>query len=162
MNLDELIAVARGDKPADLLFTNARIINTFNGEIETGNVAIYRDTIAGIGDYSKAEEFIDLKGSYLAPGLINGHSHIESSMLHPAQYAEAVVTRGTSTVITDLHEITNVCGFDGIEFVIRCSQNLPMDMFFMVPSCVPATNMETSGAELTAGDIKKALTEQEQ
>ncbi|MBL7061417.1 MAG: adenine deaminase [Dehalococcoidia bacterium] len=157
MSLSKLISVARGDAPADLLLKNAKIINTFVGIIEEGNVAIYGDRIAGIGNYQKAKEIINLKGSYLAPGLINGHTHIESSMLHPAQYAQAVVTRGTSTVITDLHEITNVAGFDGIKFVLDWAQKLPLDMFFMAPSCVPATHMETSGAEITAEGIKRAL-----
>ena len=157
MTLSKLISVARGDAPADLLLKNAKIINTFVGVIEEGNVAIYGDRIAGIGNYAKAKETINLKGGYLAPGLINGHTHIESSMLHPAQYAQAVVTRGTSTVITDLHEITNVAGFDGIKFVMDWAQRLPLDMFFMAPSCVPATHMETSGAEITAEDIKRSL-----
>jgi len=157
MNLAKLISVARGDAPADLLLKNAKIINTFVGIIEEGNVAIYGDRIAGIGNYLKAKEIIDLKGSYLAPGLINGHTHIESSMLHPAQYAQAVVPRGTSAVITDLHEIANVAGFDGIKFVLDWAQKLPLDMFFMAPSCVPATHMETSGAEIKAQDIKKIL-----
>ncbi len=125
--------------------------------IEKGNVAIYKGKIAGVGDYAKAKQIIDLKGSYLAPGLINGHTHIESSMLHPAQYAQAVVPRGTSTIITDLHEITNVAGLKGMRFVMDWARRLPLDMFFMVPSCVPATHMETSGAEITDSDIKKAL-----
>src|SRR4030043_390812 len=157
MSLAKLISVARGDAPADLLLKNAKIINTFVGIIEEGHVAIYGDRIAGIGNYVKAKEVIDLKGSYLAPGLINGHTHIESSMLHPAQYTQAVVPRGTSTVITDLHEITNVAGFEGIKFVLDWAQKLPLDMFLMAPSCVPATHMETSGAEITAQDIKRAL-----
>ncbi len=157
MSLTELISVARGDTPADLILKNAHIINTFVGIIEKGNVAIYKDRIAGVGDYDRAKEIIDLKGSYLAPGLINGHTHIESSMLHPVQYAQAVVPRGTSAVVTDLHEITNVAGPDGIRFVINWAKRLPLDMFFMVPSCVPATHMETSGAEITEDDIKKAL-----
>jgi adenine deaminase len=157
MSLAELTSVARGDVPADLLLKNARIINTFAGDVEEGNVAIYGDRIAGVGDYNAAKQIIDLKGSYLAPGLINGHTHIESSMLHPAQYAQAVVPRGTTSIITDLHEITNVAGLDGMKFVINWAKNLPLDMFFMVPSCVPATHMETSGAEITDNDIKKAL-----
>ncbi len=157
MSLAELISVARGDTSADLLLKNARIINTFVGNIEEGNVAIYGDKIAGIGDYYLAKEIIDLKGSYLAPGLINGHTHIESSMLHPAEYARAVVPRGTSALITDLHEITNVSGFEGMKFVMKWAQQLPLDMFFMVPSCVPATHMETSGAEITDKDIENAL-----
>ena len=158
MSLAKLISVARGDAPADLLLKNARIINTFVGNIEEGNVAIYRDRIAGIGsNYHKAKEIIDLKGSYLAPGLINGHSHLESSMLHPVQYAQAVVPRGTLSLITDLHEITNVAGFDGIKFFLEWAQKLPLDMFLMAPSCVPATHMETSGATIDAKDIKKAM-----
>lgn len=157
MSLGELISVARGDAPADLLLKNARIVNTFVGITEEGNVAICGDRIAGVGSYLQAKETIDLKGSYLAPGLINGHTHIESSMLHPAQYAQAVVPRGTSALITDLHEIANVAGFEGIKFVMDWAQRLPLDMFFMAPSCVPATHMETSGAEMNDKDIRKAL-----
>jgi len=157
MNLAKLISVARGERPADLLLKNARIINTFVGEIERGNVAICDDEIAGIGDYAKAEEIIDLQGSYLAPGLINGHTHIESSMLHPAQYARAVVPRGTLAVVTDLHEIANVCGLEGIKFVMDLAQKLPLNMLFMAPSCVPATPLETSGAQISAQEIRKLL-----
>jgi len=157
MSLAELISVARGDSPADLLLKNAKIINTFVGIIEEGNVAICGDKIAGIGNYVKAKDTIDLRGAYLAPGLIDGHTHIESSMLHPAQYAHAVVPRGTSALITDLHEITNVSGFQGIKFVMDWAKKLPLDMFFMAPSCVPATHMETSGAEFSAKDIGRVL-----
>ncbi len=149
--------MARGEAPADLVLKNARIINTFVGEIEQGNVAIYGDRIAGIGDYNEAKEIIDLQGNYLAPGLIDGHTHIESSMLHPARYAQAVVPRGTLTVVTDLHEIANVCGLKGIKFVIDWAQKLPLDMLFMAPSCVPATMLETSGAQISAEEIKKLL-----
>jgi len=157
MNVAKLISVARGDFPADLLIKNAKIINTFVGIIEEGNVAIYGDRIAGLGNYVKAKETIDLKGAYLAPGLIDGHTHIESSMLHPAHYAHAIVPRGTSTIVTDLHEISNVAGFQGIKFVMEWARKLPMDMFFMAPSCVPATHMETSGAEISSQEIIKAL-----
>ena len=117
MNLAKLISVAKGEIPADLLLKNARIVNTFIGEIEQADVTIYGDRIAGVGDYGKAKEIIDLQGRFLAPGLINGHTHIESSMLHPARYAQAVVPRGTLAVVTDLHEIANVCGFEGIKFI---------------------------------------------
>ena len=158
MNLKNLISVARGETPASLLLKNARIINTFVGEIEQGNVAICGDRIAGIGDYDKAEETIDLQGDYLAPGLINGHTHIESSMLHPARYAQAVVPRGTLTVVTDLHEIANVCGLKGIKFVMDWAQKLPLDMLFMAPSCVPATTLETSGAQIGTEEVKGLLT----
>ena len=158
MNLKKLISVARGEAPADLVLKNARIINTFVGEIEQGNVAIYGDRIAGIGDYDEAKEVIDLQGNYLAPGLIDGHAHIESSMLHPARYAQAVVPRGTLTVVTDLHEIANVCGLKGIKFVIDWAQKLPLDMLFMAPSCVPATTLETSGAQIGTEEVKGLLT----
>jgi adenine deaminase len=157
IDLTKLISVARGDAPADLVLKNARIINTFVGIIEEGNIAIVGDRIAGIGNYHKAKKIIDLKGSYIAPGLINGHTHIESSMLHPASYAQAVVPKGTTSIVTDLHEITNVAGLRGMQLVIKWAEKLPLDMFFMVPSCVPATNMETSGATISADDIKKAL-----
>jgi adenine deaminase len=157
MNLKELISVARGEEPADLLLKNARIVNTFIGEIEQADVAIYGDKIAGVGDYSKAKEIIDLQGKFLAPGLINGHTHIESSMLHPARYAQAVVPRGTLAVVTDLHEIANVCGSEGIKFVTDLARKLPLDMLFMAPSCVPATNLETSGARISSKEVKKIL-----
>jgi len=158
MNLKKLISVARGESPADLLLKNARIINTLIGGIEQGNVAICGDKIAGVGDYKQAKKVIDLRGAYLAPGLINGHTHIESSMLHPAQYARAVVPRGTLTLVTDLHEIANVCGIKGIKFVMDQAKRLPLDMLFMAPSCVPATELETSGARISADEIKKLLT----
>ena len=157
MNLKKLISVARGETPADLLLKNARIVNTFIGEIEQADVAIYGDRIAGVGDYDKAKEIIDLQGRFLAPGLINGHTHIESSMLHPARYAQAVVPRGTLAVVTDLHEIANVCGPEGIKFVMDWARKLPLDMLFMAPSCVPATHLETSGAQISSKEVKKLL-----
>jgi len=157
MNLKELISVARGEIPADLLLKNGRIVNTFIGEIEQADVAIYGDRIAGVGDYGEAKEIIDLQGGFLAPGLINGHTHIESSMLHPARYAQAVVPRGTLAVVTDLHEIANVCGSEGIKFVTDLAQKLPLDMLFMAPSCVPATHLETSGARISSKEVKKIL-----
>ena len=157
MSLEKLIAVARGEVPSDLLLTNARIINTFTAEIEKGNVAICQGRIAGIGDYRQAKQTIDLEGKYLAPGLINGHIHVESSMLHIAEYAKAVVPRGTSTIVTDLHEIANVAGLRGIRYLMDCARRLPLDCYFMAPSCVPATHLETAGAELGARELQIAL-----
>ena len=154
MKLGGLIAVARGEAQADLILKNARVVNTFTGDIELGNVASYQDRIAGVGDYNQARKVIDLRGDYLAPGLINGHTHIESSMLSPSGYAQAVVPRGTLAAVTDLHEIANVCGSDGIKFVMKQVQKLPMDMYFMAPSCVPSTPLETSGAELDSKGLK--------
>lgn len=157
MSLEKLIAVARGEAAADLLLTNARIINTFTAEIEKGNVAVSQGLIAGIGDYGKARQKIDLKSKYLAPGLINGHTHIESSLLHISEYAKAVVPRGTSAIVTDLHEMANVAGIRGIRYLMDCARTLPLDCYFMAPSCVPATHLETSGAELGADELKVAL-----
>lgn len=144
-NVERLLTVARGEAPADLLLKNAQIVNTFTGEIEPGNVAICEDRIAGLGDYDRARDTIDLEGQYLAPGLINGHTHIESSMLHPLHYARTLLPHGTLAVVTDLHEIANVCGLAGIEFVRRWSRQLPLDFLLMAPSCVPATPLETAG-----------------
>jgi len=157
MNLPDLIAVARGDRPADLVLKNASIINVFTSSIEEGSVAVYDGRIAGIGDYTEAAEVIDLKGAYLSPGFINGHIHIESSMLHPAHYAQTVVPHGVTSISTDLHEITNVCGLAGIRFVMNCARSLPIDIFFQAASCVPATHMETSGATIGAADIRRLL-----
>jgi adenine deaminase len=157
MNLKELIFVAKGDTPADLLLKNARIVNTFVGEIEQADVTISGDRIAGVGHYNEAREIIDLQGRFLAPGLINGHTHIESSMLHPARYAQAVVPRGTLTVVTDLHEIANACGYKGIKFVLNWAPKVPLDMLFMAPSCVPASHLETSGSRISSREIKMIL-----
>ncbi len=154
-DLEDLVFVARGVKPADLILSNARIVNVFNGEVESGNVAIYNDKIAGTGDYKKAKKVIDLEGRYLAPGLINAHTHLESSMLDVEQYARAVVARGTLVVITDLHELANICGIDAIAYVLKSIQRIPLDLFVMVPSCVPPTHLETSGARLEADDLKR-------
>jgi len=157
MKLADLISVAKGELPADLVLANARIVNVFTGEIEPGNVAICGDRIAGVGDYHQAKQVLDLGGKYLAPGLINGHTHLESSMLDIGQYARAVVSRGTLALVTDLHEIANVCGLDGIRYVLNCARRLPLELFLMAPSCVPATHLETSGANLDSQAIRQLL-----
>ncbi len=157
MNRSKLISVARGNEPADTVLVKARIVNTLNGEVEEGNVAVYDGMIAGVGEYRQAAEVIDLKGRYLAPGLINGHTHLESSMLDVGQYARAVVPHGTSALITDLHEIANVAGMAGIKYVLDYARHLPFDLFLMAPSCVPATHLETSGATIGPGDVRRML-----
>jgi adenine deaminase len=157
MDVERLISVAKGEIPADLILANASIVNTLNGEIEEGNVAICGSRIAGLGDYEQGQQVIDLKGRYLSPGLINGHIHTESSMLHVSQYARAVVPRGTLAVVTDFHEIANVSGIRGIKYMMGCARQLPLDVYLMIPSCVPATHLETSGARLTAKDIEAIL-----
>jgi len=155
--LAHLISVAKGELPADLILANARVVNVFTGEIEPGNVAICGDRIAGVGDYHQAKQVLDLQGKYLAPGLINGHTHLESSMLDISQYARAVVPRGTLAVVTDLHEIANVCGLEGIRYVLSCARRLPLELFLMAPSCVPATHLETSGARLEPQALRQVL-----
>ncbi|APV44338.1 adenine deaminase [Dehalogenimonas formicexedens] len=156
-NLLRTIKVARGAEPADLLFKNARIVNVFTGEIESGSVAVSDGVIAGIGHYTAAKEVIDLGGKFLVPGLIDGHTHVESSMLDIGEYARAVVARGTTSVITDLHELTNVVGTEGVEYVLKSVKTLPIDLHVMAPSCVPATHLETSGATVTSKDISRLL-----
>ena len=155
--LANLISVAKGELAADLILANAKVVNVFTGEIEPGNVAVYGDRIAGVGDYHQAKQVMDLTGKYIAPGLINGHTHLESSMLDITQYARAVVPRGTLAVVTDLHEVANVCGLKGMRYVLDCARRLPLELFLMAPSCVPATNLETSGASLSPEDIRQVL-----
>ncbi len=157
LNLAKLISVARGQSPAGLILANARIVNVFTGEIETGDIAISGDYIAGIGDYHNAKQIIDLQYNFLLPGFINGHVHIESSMLDAGSYARAVVAHGTTALVTDLHEIANVSGMDGINYVLQKVKNLPLDIFLMAPSCVPATHLETSGAVIGIKEIKQLL-----
>ena len=118
MDRTGLIKVARGDGPADLLLQNVRVVNTFTAEIEAGHVAVYQGCVAGIGDYRDGKKVLDLHGRYLVPGFINGHTHLESSLLNVDQYARAVVPRGTTAVVTDLHEMANVCGLEGHPFCI--------------------------------------------
>ncbi len=155
--LAHLISVAKGELPADLVLANARVVNVFTGDIEPGNVAICGDRIAGVGDYHQAKKVLDLKGKYLAPGFINGHTHLESSMLDIGQYARAVVPRGTLAVITDFHELANVCGLEGIRYILSCARRLPLELFLMAPSCVPATSLETSGASLGSQVLGQVL-----
>jgi adenine deaminase len=157
MELKRLIAVARGEAPADLLLANARIINCFTGEIEEGSVAVAGDRIAGVGDYTDAETVLDLKGRYLVPGLVDGHVHLESSFLNVPQYAQAVVPHGTLAVVTDLHEIANVTGLRGVRYVMERARRVPMDVFFTIPSCVPASELESGGARIDSDDVRRAL-----
>ena len=156
--LNHIIDIAKGEVPADLLLQNAKVVNVFSGEIYPANVAIGDGWIAGVGtEYSQGKEILDLEGLFLLPGLINGHFHLESSLLTPAEYARLALPRGTTTVILDPHEIANVLGLPGIQALIEASKGLPLDFFFMAPSCVPATSLETSGAALAAKDLEKLL-----
>lgn len=152
-NVEKIINIARGLEKADLVIKNANIINVLSEEIHLADIAIADGIIAGIGkDYSGIKE-IDIQGAYLSPSFIDGHVHIESSMLLPAEFAKAVVPAGTTTAIIDPHEISNVLGLQGISFMREAVQGLPMDVYTMLPSCVPATPFETSGFDLNSYDL---------
>ncbi|MEN6420089.1 MAG: adenine deaminase [Clostridiaceae bacterium] len=138
---------------AALVIKNAKIVNVFTEEIIEGDVAIRDGIIIGVGSYSGRAE-IDAKGGYLCPGLIDGHVHIESSMAHPSRFANVILEKGTTSIIADPHEIANVCGVDGIQYMLDQTEWLPLSVFVMVPSCVPCTAFETSGAKLTARDLE--------
>jgi adenine deaminase len=154
MELSRFLPIARGDEPADLVLRHGRVINVYTGEIIEVDVAISGDTIVGVGSDYEAKESLDLAGRYVCPGLIDAHVHIESAMVTPPQFARAVVPRGTTTAVTDPHEIANVAGADGIRYMIEISEGLPLTVAVGLPSCVPATDMGTAGAELTASDLE--------
>ena len=156
--LEEKIRIASGEGTADLLIKNGRVVDVFSGQIEKKDVAIFGGAIAGFGDY-RAKKIIDVKGDFLCPGLIDGHVHVESSMVTLPEFAKAVLPNGTTTVVIDPHEIANVLGLDGIRFMAGSARGIPLNVFIMLPSCVPATHMETSGATLRAGDLRPLFEE---
>ncbi len=149
-------SMATGHTPADLRIDNVRIVDVFSGEIREGSVSIGLGRILGFGAF-EAREVMDGNGRFLLPGFIDGHVHIESSMLCPARFAELVLPFGTTTVVADPHEIANVKGMDGINYMLRASRNLPLDVRIMLPSCVPALPVEDAGAVLSADDISPLL-----
>lgn len=154
--LKRLTAAARGDIPADLVIKNSKIVDLFNGRIVRADAAIYKDTIAGIGSY-KGKKTIDAMGCYLLPGFIDGHIHLESTMLSPLEFTKLCLSNGTTAVVIDPHEIANVAGIAGIKYILKATENLPLDFYIMAPSCVPASNLETYGHKITASDIRKLL-----
>jgi adenine deaminase len=151
--LEKFINAAAGRTKADIVLKNATFVNVLNGTIETGDIAIVDDRIVGIGQY-EGEQTIDVAGLTVVPGYIDAHVHIESSQLSPEEFASLIVPRGTTTIIADPHEITNVCGMAGAEYIAKASENVPLDVKVMLPSCVPATPFETSGAVLAGKDIE--------
>jgi adenine deaminase len=157
-SLEERIRIASGEGEADLLIKNGRVVDVFSGQIEKKDVAIFGGMIIGFGDY-QARKIIDVKGDFLCPGLIDGHVHIESSMVTIPEFARAVLPNGTTTVVTDPHEIANVLGQEGIRFMAESARGVPLNVFIMLPSCVPATHMETSGATLRAADLRPLFKE---
>lgn len=156
MALQEFLQVVRGDGEVDLLLRNARLVNVFTGEIVPTDIALWDGKIVGFGDY-RARETLDLRGMFVAPGFIDGHVHIESSMVSPLEYASLVVPNGTCTVVCDPHEIANVLGVPGIQYILNTSENLPLNVYVMAPSSVPATDMETSGAIIGPEEIRQLL-----
>lgn len=146
------IRAARGEMPPDLVVKNGRVINVFSREILEADIAVQDGLIAGVGSYD-GHNIIDAKGRYVCPGFIEGHFHIESTMLAPPELAKAVIPYGTTSIIADPHEIANVLGMRGIQFMLDASRNLAVDFFFMLPSCVPATHLETAGAVLEVQDL---------
>lgn len=151
--LEARIKVARGLEKADLVLKNGLVVNVFTMNIEKADVAICDGIICGIGTYQGIEE-VDCTGYYIAPGFMDSHIHIESSMLHPQEFSNAVVPHGTTTVFTDPHEIANVCGTEGIDFMLDATKELPLEVFFLLPSCVPSSPFDESGAFLNAEKLK--------
>lgn len=157
--LNEIIKAARGTHTIDLLLKNVNLINVLVGEIYPTDIAINKDLIVGVGEHYEAKEILDLKGLYAAPGFIDGHVHIESSMVVVPQFARALVPLGTTSVVADPHEIANVMGYEGIRFMMDYAKYNPLNVFFMLPSCVPSTKLETAGSQLRAFDIFPFLRE---
>ncbi|NLY41658.1 MAG: adenine deaminase [Desulfovibrionales bacterium] len=151
-----LIAQARGLAPVDMLIQDCQVINVLSGEIHHAHVAVSDGVIIGFGDYA-ARTVVQARGHYLCPGLIEGHIHIESTMLDPVRFARTVAAHGTAVVVCDPHEIANVLGLSGIKWLLDVTTNLPVEIYCMMPSCVPATHLETAGAALDAGDIDHML-----
>lgn len=147
-----IIDVAAGREKADLVLKNATYVNVFSGELETCDIAVAEGLIVGLGSYSGVAE-VDMTGKIVCPGFIDAHIHLESSLVSPSEFVRAVIPHGTTTVITDPHEITNVMGTDGIDYMLAATEGLPMDTMFMIPSCVPASPLDESGANLDYRDI---------
>ncbi len=152
-SVEKIIRVSKGEDLADLVIKNAKLVNVLSEEIYDTDIAIIDDEIAGIAKGYRGKEEIDVKGAYVTPSFIDGHVHLESSMLMPSEFAKLVLASGTTTVIADPHEISNVMGLQGISFMREATKNLPLDVYMMLPSCVPATSLETSGVELNSYDL---------
>jgi adenine deaminase len=157
MDLAQIVKIARGDTPADLALRNGNMVNVYTGEVYEADVIIAEDKIVAVGPGYQAREEMDLDGRYVAPGFIDAHVHIESSMITPPQFARAVVPHGTTSVVSDPHEIANVCGLDGIHYMLDASARLPLTVYVNASSCVPATRMSTAGANLNAEQLVTLL-----
>ena len=151
-----LLRVARGLEKADLVLKGGNVFNSFTGEWETADIAVCGSVIAGIGSYKGAEEY-NMAGKYLTPGFLDAHMHIESTMLAPRELARLLLLNGVTGIFADPHEIANVLGTEGLQWMLAETEDMPLDVFFMLPSCVPATGMETSGAVLEADALQPFL-----
>ncbi|GCE22913.1 amidohydrolase family protein [Dictyobacter kobayashii] len=149
------IQVARGKQPADLVFTHCQLVNVFTNEIYAADVAVRYGRIAGIGPVGsfQGKQTIDVQGQYLVPGLVEAHTHIEDALLVPGEFARALAPHGTTTCVSDPHEIANVAGVPGLRWMLAAAENIPLRMLFTLPSCVPASPYESAGAELVAEDL---------
>lgn len=156
-SLKRIIDAGRGRRPADLCLKGGRLVNVLSGRVETADIAVQDGIIVGWGNY-EAAEVVAADGMYVCPGFIDGHIHIESTLLNPAQFCAAVVPRGTSAVVADPHEIANVLGVPGIRYFLDATDGIPLDVYFRLPSCVPATFLETAGAQLGAEDLRSLMT----
>ncbi|MCH8964848.1 MAG: adenine deaminase [Planctomycetes bacterium] len=156
MELKRLIDIAAGRQPADLVLKNGRVVNVFTEEILEADVAIAGDRIAGVGSYEGAET-VDLSGQFVCPGFIDAHVHIESSMLSVPEFAKLAAAHGTAAVITDPHEIANVMGIEGIRYMLDSAKGCPLRIYVMLSSCVPASHLESAGANLSADDLRPLL-----
>lgn len=154
--LKSVVEVARGSRAVDLCIRNVRLINVFTGTVQSVDLAVHDGLVIGWGSY-RARNEIDAMGWYACPGFIDGHIHIKSTMLSPAQFCAAVLPWGTTAVVADPHEIANVHGLDGIRYFLEATEKLPVEVFFRLPSCVPATHLETAGANLRASDLRAML-----
>jgi len=157
MSIVDRLAVARQDKPAKLILRNAQLINVITGEIYPTDIVIHDRYVVALGEGYSAENEVDLKGKYVCPGFIDAHVHIESSLVTPPEFSRAVLPHGVTTVVTDPHEIANVLGLEGMRFMLERAKNGLINMFVMASSCVPATEMETSGARLEAEDLEQLV-----
>jgi adenine deaminase len=154
LSLKDRIRAARGEIAADLVLKRGRVINIFSGEIRETDVAVHKGFIVGVGQGYRGNQEVEIQGGYVSPGLIDGHIHIESSMLLPSRLAASLVVHGTTAIVSDPHEVANVMGLEGVELMLKDSRVMPFDVFLMAPSCVPATTLETSGASLGVADLE--------
>lgn len=155
-SIKNLIKIAKGEKKPDLVLKNCNVIDVFCGKIKKCDIAITDNIIVGLGEYN-CDNIIDLTGKYVMPGFIDSHVHIESSLLTPEGYAQAVIPRGVTTVVADPHEIANVCGIKGIEYMKKAGETVPLDICFALPSCVPATPFDSSGAVIDSKDVDSLI-----